>query len=120
MNVLKTPYVYNCYYRKILLFLKDSDGNIDSADISITFTTEDLLPPRFVEDFYHTTIQSPEFTEEQILIIEPSGIEAIDGDEIREEIVYSITQQTCRLFSHHNLGRILFHPLEHWLRHRLS
>ena len=93
--VLKIPYIiviidWSC-------FLKDSEGNIDSADISITFTTEDLLPPKFVEDFYHATIQSPEFTGEHILFIEPSGIEAIDGDEIREEIVYSVTQQTCKL-----------------------
>ena len=80
----------------ITILSTDSVGNTDSTEISIEFIAEDLLPPKFDHEFYYATIQNPEFSE-QVLYIEPSAINAIDGDTaINEDIVYEIIQQTCK------------------------
>ena len=69
---------------------------MDSAIVSIEFSVEDLLPPRFDEDFYYATIDSPEFSVPKDLIIDPP-IHAYDGDiAINEEILYEISDQTCK------------------------
>ena len=86
---ITSPYV-------ITILSTDSVGNTDSTEISIEFIAEDLLPPQFDHEFYYATIQNPEFSE-QVLNIEPSAINAIDGDTaINEDIVYEIIQQTCK------------------------
>lgn len=94
---ITSPYV-------ITVTSNDSVGNTDSTEISIEFIAEDLLPPKFDHEFYYATIQNPEFSE-QVLDIEPSAIVAIDGDTtINEEIVYEISQQTCKFCTYNFCG----------------
>ena len=68
-------------------FSKDTKGNKASADISISFIAEDLLPPEFTSNVFNHYIPNPKYSGDQQLF----NITAKDGDtDINEVIEFKI------------------------------
>ena len=65
------------------LFSKDTQGNNDSAEISINFIAEDLLPPEFTSDVFNHYIPNPKYSGNQQLFT----ITAKDGDTDIDEVI---------------------------------
>ena len=79
---------------QVQLISEDGNGNVNEAELTIEFLTEDLLPPKFEHDFYYSSISDPNFGTEKILDIQPKPILAQDGDtEINSTVVYSFKTQ---------------------------
>ena len=64
-------------------FSKDTQGNKDSAEISITFIAEDLLPPEFTSNVFNYHIPNPKYSGNQPLFT----ITAKDGDTDIDEVI---------------------------------
>jgi hypothetical protein len=65
------------------LFSKDTQGNNDSTEISITFIAEDLLPPEFTSDIFNYYLPNPKYSGNQQLFT----ITAKDGDTDIDEVI---------------------------------